>query len=82
MLGVLDIETVDVGGKHVVYAIGYKLLGFDSVMYYISDYGKYVNVASQKIMNAFLDNFLANAKGYYIYCHNLGSFDGYFLHRY
>lgn len=31
------------------------------------------------MMDAFLDDFLANAKGYYIYCHNLGSFDGYFL---
>ncbi|MGO1421719.1 MAG: DNA polymerase [Staphylococcus equorum] len=78
-LGVLDIETVLIDGTHVIYAIGYKLPNKESVIYYISDYGKSLKTSSQKIINAFLDDFLSNAKGYYIYCHNLGAFDGYLL---
>nr|YP_009059706.1 DNA polymerase family B [Parasitella parasitica]AIO05756.1 DNA polymerase family B [Parasitella parasitica] len=78
-LGVVDIETIVVNNIHVPYAIGYKLYNQKAVTYYITDYGKSIKPSSIKIINAFLDDFLVNAKGYTIYCHNLGSFDGYIL---
>ncbi len=65
--------------KHRPYAIGYRLADDDSKLFYISDYGTSLKTSSKKMMSAFLDDFLNDAKGYYIYCHNLDSFDGYFL---
>lgn len=78
-IGVLDIETIFYNGVHLPYAIGYHLKGQSAVIYYVSDFGKSLKPSSQKMMDAFLIDFLKEAKGSYIYCHNLGSFDGYLL---
>lgn len=78
-IGVLDIETVVVNSVHIPYAIGYQLTNLQPKLFYVSDYGKSLKPASNKIMKACLNSLLTEAKDYNIYIHNLGSFDGYLL---
>jgi len=83
LIGVLDIETVAINLKHVPYAIGYKLHKPDGEsilrIFYLTDYLGPTLEASQRIIIDILYNFLKEAKGYHIYVHNLGGFDGYLL---
>lgn len=85
-IGVIDIETVsNAVGVQVPYAIGYRLVkkdkGFNTKIYYIKEYGEEIITASKLMIKAFLEEFLEKGKGYHIYLHNLGSFDGYLLFK-
>lgn len=77
-IGVLDIETVVVNNIHIPYAIGYMVKN-NKKMFYLADYGSKFSICKDKMMRDFINNFLIDCQGHYIYVHNLGSFDGYFL---
>lgn len=80
-IAVLDIETIPVNGTHIPYAIGYRLKQNSCKIFYASDYGKYLNIASSKMMDDCLINLIKDCENCVIYAHYLGSFDGYLILR-
>jgi len=88
LIGVLDIETLTLDdGTLLPYAIGFRLINtktnFQELKtFYLTTFildGVSAIEASNKIMYIALRQLLNIGKGYTIYIHNLGSFDGIFL---
>lgn len=76
-----DFETIAINGIHYVYAIG-VLRDYNNYKdFFIEDYNNII-LESTKILKNYINYLLNSIKrttNVYIYFHNLGLFDGYFL---
>jgi hypothetical protein len=76
---IFDIETVVIGKKLYPYAIGI-LAGDNMKIFYIMDYYKNDFIlASEAMIQDFIDHLDNINKNSTLFAHNLGSFDGYFI---
>jgi hypothetical protein len=83
LFGVLDIETISIKGQLYPYAIGIAYLKQDKFcekyLYLDLDSSKTLEDRSSELLKRACEYIDLKLKGYTIYTHNLGSFDGYFI---
>jgi len=88
-IGTLDIETIKMNDNTLLpYAVGFRLIDVSTGIiihniFYLTDFleNNSPEIASDIIMKATLQALFEKGRGFTIYVHNLGSFDGMFLIR-